>query len=81
MSARLLQRFFELDPADGSRVIVAGASMLLSLAVAGAAIPMALKAMRWDPAQSSSIVLTTVTDIVGIGSVLGFALLFERHPS
>ncbi len=54
-------------------------SMVISMAVAGlsgAAIPVLLKALKQDPAQSSSIVLTTVTDIVGFFSFLGFATLF-----
>jgi magnesium transporter len=41
--------------------------------LAGAAIPMLLTAMRQDPAQSSSIFLTTVTDVVGFFSFLGIA--------
>lgn len=44
--------------------------------LSGAAIPLVLKAMRRDPAQSSSIFLTTVTDVVGFASFLGFAVLF-----
>ncbi len=44
--------------------------------LAGAAIPLALHACGRDPAQSSSIFMTTVTDIVGFASFLGFALLF-----
>jgi magnesium transporter len=58
---------------------VIGSSMVLSMALAGlsgAAIPMILTALRQDPAQSSSIVLTTVTDIVGFFSFLGIATLF-----
>ena len=53
-------------------------SMVLSMLVAGlagAVIPMGLTATRQDPAQSSSIVLTTVTDIVGFFSFLGIATL------
>lgn len=53
-------------------------SMVLSMLVAGlagAVIPMGLTAARQDPAQSSSIVLTTVTDIVGFFSFLGIATL------
>jgi len=45
-------------------------------AFAGAVIPIVLKSMGRDPAQSSSIFLTTVTDIVGFASFLGFAVLF-----
>ncbi|MBD3675444.1 MAG: magnesium transporter [Planctomycetaceae bacterium] len=45
-------------------------------ALAGAVIPIVLRSMGRDPAQSSSIFLTTVTDIVGFASFLGFAVLF-----
>ena len=58
---------------------VIGVSMVLSMAaagLAGAAIPMVLTIMKQDPAQSSSIVLTTVTDVVGFFSFLGIATLF-----
>ncbi|MEE4272958.1 MAG: magnesium transporter [Thermoanaerobaculales bacterium] len=51
-------------------------SMVLSMVaagLAGAIIPMALTALRQDPAQSSSIILTTVTDVVGFFSFLGIA--------
>jgi magnesium transporter len=59
--------------------IVIGVAMVMSMVmagVAGAAIPMVLSAMGQDPAQSSSIVLTTVTDIAGFFSFLGLATLF-----
>ena len=61
---------------------VIGVSMIISMTLAGlsgAAIPMLLTALRQDPAQSSSIILTTVTDIVGFFSFLGIAtLLMDR---
>lgn len=59
--------------------LVIGLAMVLAMAtagVAGAVIPMALAALGQDPAQSSSIVLTTVTDVVGFISFLGLATLF-----
>jgi magnesium transporter len=46
---------------------------MLSAGIAGATIPMVLTAIGQDPAQSSSIVLTTVTDVVGFASFLGIA--------
>ena len=61
---------------------VIGVSMVISMAmagVAGAAIPMLLTALRQDPAQSSSIILTTVTDVVGFLSFLGLATLLVRY--
>lgn len=60
---------------------VIGVSMILSMViagVAGAAIPLLLTAARQDPAQSSSIVLTTVTDVAGFFSFLGIASLFSE---
>lgn len=56
--------------------VVIGISMVLSMIIAGmagAVIPMALKAVGQDPATSSSIILTTVTDICGFLSFLGLA--------
>lgn len=61
--------------------VVVGASMILSMTVAGLAgtlIPISLQALGQDPAQSSSIVLTTVTDVVGFLSFLGLATLLSR---
>jgi magnesium transporter len=60
--------------------LVIGIAMVINLfaaGLAGAAIPMVMRAMRLDPAQSSSIVLTTVTDVVGFFAFLGLAMGFE----
>jgi magnesium transporter len=43
--------------------------------LAGSVIPIALTRLGQDPAQSSSIILTTVTDIAGFMSFLGIATL------
>lgn len=62
---------------DGLAGIIA-ASMVVSMAIAGmagAAIPILLTVLRQDPAQSSSIVLTTITDAAGFFSFLGIATL------
>jgi magnesium transporter len=59
---------------------VIGIAMVLAMAiagVAGAAIPVLLSVLGQDPAQSSSIVLTTVTDVFGFFSFLGLATLFS----
>lgn len=56
--------------------LVIGVSMILSMVIAGfsgAVIPIGLKAVGQDPATSSSIILTTVTDICGFLSFLGLA--------
>jgi magnesium transporter len=60
--------------------LVIGTSMVLSMAIAGlagGAIPLLLTTMGQDPAQSSSIILTTVTDVVGFFSFLGIATLLS----
>jgi len=59
---------------------VIGVSMILSMVIAGvfgAAIPLVLTAIGQDPAQSSTIVLTTITDVTGFFSFLGIATLFS----
>jgi len=52
---------------------------LVSAGLAGASIPITLKAVGLDPAQCSSIILTTVTDVVGFLAFLGFAVLFQAQ--
>jgi len=59
--------------------LVIGLAMIVNMVVAGlsgAVIPIALKKFNRDPAQSSSIFLTTVTDVVGFAAFLGLASLF-----
>ncbi len=61
--------------------LVIAISMVVSMIIAGfsgAIIPIALTRMGQDPAQSSSIVLTTVTDVVGFFSFLGTATLLAQ---
>jgi magnesium transporter len=58
--------------------LVISLSMVLSMVlagVAGAVIPIALTRLGHDPAQSSTIILTTVTDVSGFMSFLGIATL------
>jgi magnesium transporter len=60
--------------------LVISMAMTLSMttaAVAGAGIPLLLTALGQDPAQSSSIFLTTITDVMGFFSFLGLATLFS----
>ena len=59
----------------GLAAIIAMAMVLSMIAAgfAGALIPIALTRFGQDPAQSSSIVLTTITDVVGFFSFLGIA--------
>ena len=58
--------------------LVIGLSMVVSMIIAsvsGAAIPILLVKVGQDPATSSSIFLTTVTDVMGFFSFLGIATL------
>ena len=62
--------------------LVVGLGMLVNLTVAGfagAVIPLTMKALGFDPAQSSNIILTTVTDVMGFLAFLGFAVLFRAY--
>jgi magnesium transporter len=55
------------------------AAMVFSMVIAsvsGAGIPIILTALGKDPAQSSSVILTTVTDVMGFLSFLGLATIF-----
>lgn len=59
-------------------VLVIAISMVLAMIAAGfagALVPIGLTRLGQDPAQSSSIVLTTVTDIAGFFSFLGIATI------
>jgi magnesium transporter len=58
--------------------VVIAASMVINLISAGffgSLIPLLLQKAGIDPAVGSSVLLTTVTDIVGIFSFLGLATL------
>jgi magnesium transporter len=62
--------------------LVIGLGMLFNLIFAGlsgASIPLLMKKIGLDPAQSSSIILTTVTDVMGFIAFLGFAVLFQKY--
>ncbi|WP_304544999.1 magnesium transporter [Sulfurimonas microaerophilic] len=56
--------------------IVIGLSMIINLFMAGffgAVVPLGLKMLKIDPAIGSTVILTTVTDVVGFFSFLGLA--------
>lgn len=62
--------------------LVIGLGMLLNLIFAGlsgSSIPIVMKRIGLDPAQSSNIILTTVTDVMGFIAFLGFAVLFQNY--
>ena len=49
---------------------------MIAAGLAGALVPILLSRFGQDPATASSIILTTVTDVVGFFSFLGIATLF-----
>jgi len=60
-------------------VWVISISMVISMVaagLAGALVPILLRRFGQDPATASSIILTTVTDVVGFFSFLGIATVF-----
>jgi magnesium transporter len=46
--------------------------------LSGAMVPLTLKRLGFDPATASSIFLTTATDVVSMGMLLGLAALLVR---
>jgi magnesium transporter len=75
----LVAWFWQGNPYLG---IVIGLGMVVNLTVAGlsgAIIPLTMKKLHLDPAQCSSIILTTVTDVMGFFAFLGFAVLFRNY--
>jgi len=64
---------------DSKLGLVIAASMVINLFFAGffgALIPLVLKRLNIDPAVGSTVILTTVTDVVGFFSFLGLAKIF-----
>ena len=55
--------------------VIAAATManLLCAALAGVSIPVILRNLNIDPALAGGVILTTVTDIIGIFAFLGLA--------
>jgi magnesium transporter len=52
---------------------------MLVATIAGTLIPLGLKALKIDPALASAVFITTLTDVVGFASFLGFATIFVRY--
>jgi len=62
--------------------LVVGLALVINhtlASISGAGIPMLMKRLGFDPAQSATIFATTVTDIVGFFSLLGLAYLFMKY--
>ena len=64
---------------DSNLSIIIGVSMILNMVVAGLfgiLVPVTLKKFKVDPAISSSVFVTTITDVIGFLSFLGVGAYF-----
>jgi len=64
---------------DSTMAIIIGLAMAINLmaaALTGTLLPVILRSIKIDPALAGSVILTTVTDIVGFVSFLGLAAVF-----
>jgi magnesium transporter len=59
-------------------VFLAMIGACIASGIAGAMVPLTLKRFGFDPATASSIFLTTATDVVSMGMLLGLATLLVR---
>ena len=57
-------------------ICVAMTINLISSVIAGMVVPIILRRLNQDPAIAGSVVVTTVTDVVGFFSFLGLATIF-----
>jgi magnesium transporter len=64
------------DPRISTVLGVAMVTNLFAAALSGVMIPLTMRRMGIDPALAGSVVLTTVTDVVGFMSFLGLATIF-----
>ncbi len=72
----LLASWWFDDPVIGAVIACALVINLLTAAIAGALLPVLLKIIHIDPALAGSVMLTTITDVVGFLSFLGLATAF-----
>lgn len=67
---------------NGVLGLIVGVAMLgnmLIAGLAGAAVPLILRALKTDPAVGSAVVVTTLTDVVGFALFLGVAAALINH--
>ena len=62
----------------GFVVFLAMIGACIASGVSGALVPLTLKRLGFDPATASSIFLTTATDVVSMGMLLGLATILVR---
>ena len=64
---------------DATMALIIGLAMAINLmaaALSGTLLPVFLKFLKIDPALAGTVILTTITDVVGFISFLGLATLF-----
>jgi magnesium transporter len=64
---------------DATMALIIGLAMAINLmaaALSGTLLPILLKSINIDPALAGTVILTTITDIVGFISFLGLATVF-----
>jgi magnesium transporter len=64
---------------DWIMAVIIGLAMAINLmaaALTGTLLPILLRSLNIDPALAGTVILTTVTDIVGFVSFLGLAAIF-----
>ena len=69
------------NPASLSLALIVFAAMIgscVASGISGAIVPLTLRKLGADPATASSIFLTTATDVVSMGTLLGLATIFLR---
>jgi magnesium transporter len=66
------------NPVLGGVLAMAMIINMFVAAIAGTVIPLALRALKVDPALASSVFITTLTDVFGFLSFLGLGTLFLR---
>jgi len=69
----IIAYFWYGNPGLGIVMAIAIIINLVAGALAGALIPVILKRMSIDPALAGGVVLTTVTDVIGILAFIGLA--------
>lgn len=67
---------WQQDIVLGGVIALAMLMNMTAAGLAGAAVPLVLKKMNIDPALAGTVILTTITDVVGIFAFLGTATLF-----
>jgi magnesium transporter len=69
------------NPSALALALIVFAAMIgscIASGVSGAIVPLTLRKLGADPATASSIFLTTATDVVSMGTLLGLATIFLR---